>query len=105
MKKTLQLEIDLGSWSNSPPKYRKTCPFASTQTLARVDFLRALLWIGVTSIPIQIPRWWLASQWAVLRYVAAAARSIALFSSLEIHVGASLAGNDSTDASSTISNS
>ncbi|HET8925270.1 MAG TPA: hypothetical protein VFN26_19970 [Candidatus Acidoferrum sp.] len=75
MKKTLQIEIDLASWSNSPPKYRKTCPFASNQTLARVDFLRAMLWIGVTSIPIQIPRWWLASQWAVLRYVAAADQS------------------------------
>ena len=71
MKKTLQLEIDLPSWSNSPPKYRKPCPFAPNQTAARVDFLRAVLWIGTMSIPIQIPNWWVASQWAVLRYVAA----------------------------------
>lgn len=72
MKKALQLEIDLASWSNPSPKYRKPCPFAANQTATRIDFLRAMLWIGVVSMPIQIPRWWLASQWAVLRYVAAA---------------------------------
>jgi hypothetical protein len=72
MKKTLQLEIDLASWSTPPPKYRRPCPFAASQTVTRIDFLRAMLWIGVVSIPIQIPRWWLASQWAVLRYVGAA---------------------------------
>jgi hypothetical protein len=72
MNKTLQLEIDLASWSNPPPKYRKPCPFAASQTVTSIDFLRALLWIGVVSMPIQIPRWWLASQWAVLRYVGAA---------------------------------
>lgn len=72
MKKALQLEIDLASWSKPSPKYRKPCPFAASQTVTRIDFLRAMLWIGVVSMPIQIPRWWLASQWAVLRYVAAA---------------------------------
>jgi len=72
MKKSVQLVIDRPSWSKTSPRYRKTCPFSTNQTLARIDFLRAMLWIGVTSIPIQIPCWWVASQWAILRYVAAA---------------------------------
>lgn len=72
MKKTLRLEIDRASWSSVLPKYKKSCPFAANQIAARIDFLRAMLWIGVMSVPIQIPRWWLASQWAVLRYIAAA---------------------------------
>jgi hypothetical protein len=34
-----------------------------------LDFLRALLWIGVLSIPVRIPRWWLAIRWAQTRYL------------------------------------
>lgn len=72
MRKTLRLEIDRPSWTNVSPKYKKVCPFAANQILARIDFLRAMLRIGIMSKPIQIPRWGLASQWAVLRYIGAA---------------------------------
>jgi hypothetical protein len=41
-----------------------------------VDFLGALLWMGITSVSIQMPYWWLASQWAILRYIAAADHTV-----------------------------
>lgn len=72
MKKSLQLQVDRSSWSRVAQAYRKPCPFVTSQNEARVDFLRSLLWVGITSVSIRMPRWWLASQWAILRYIAAA---------------------------------
>jgi hypothetical protein len=72
MKKSLQLMIDGPSWSSTPLTFRKPCPFAPTQSETTVDFLGGLVWAGVTSVPTRLPRWWIASQWAVTRYVAAA---------------------------------
>jgi len=72
VKKSLQLQIDGASWTAVPPPYRKSCPFLVTQNEATVDFLGALLWVGITSVSIRLPSWWLASQWALVRYVAAA---------------------------------
>lgn len=72
MKKSLQLLIDGASWSSAPPAFRKPCPFVLTQSEATVDFLGGLVCAGITSVPTRLPRWWLASQWAVIRYVAAA---------------------------------
>src|SRR5690348_8899171 len=86
MRKNLQLDIDFPSWPKAPIKYKKTCPFAANENPASIDFLRAMLWVGVTSIPIQIPRWWLVSQWALLRYVAAvdpASQSLQLRSAVD----------------------
>ncbi len=72
MKKHLRLAVDRESWSNVPPQYRKACPFSMGQRQAQVDFLGALLWTGRTSVSVDLPNWWLASKWAVIRYVAAA---------------------------------
>jgi hypothetical protein len=72
MKKSLQLLIDGTSWSSAPLAFRKSCPFVLTQSEATVDFLGGLVWAGIASVPTRLPRWWLASQWAVIRYVAAA---------------------------------
>ena len=72
MYKTLNLHIDRASWATVLPPYRRRCPFPAGQTHTRISFPHALLWIGITSVPIRIPRWWLASQWALLRYFAAA---------------------------------
>jgi hypothetical protein len=72
MYKTLNLHIDRASWTTALPPYRRRCPFPAGQTHTRISFPHALLWIGITSVPIRMPRWWLASQWAQLRYLAAA---------------------------------
>jgi hypothetical protein len=72
MKKSLELLIDGASWSSAPSAFRKSCPFVLSQKEATIDFLGALVWAGITGVSTRLPRWWLASQWAVIRYVAAA---------------------------------
>jgi hypothetical protein len=72
MQKTLDLQIDASSWASAPLAFRKRCPFSTTQSATSIDFLTALLWAGTTAISIRMPQWWLASNWAILRYVGAA---------------------------------
>jgi hypothetical protein len=75
MRKTLNLEIDRASWLGAPALVRKTCPFPAGQTQTSIDFLGALLWAGTSAVSIRMPQWWLASQWAILRYIGAADHS------------------------------
>lgn len=64
MIKQVQLKIDQGSWSGS----KKVFPFSTTGKTASIDYLMALLWIGVASVPVNIPGWPASIQWAQLRY-------------------------------------
>lgn len=72
MNKLLRLDVDRLSWGNAPEEYKKSCPFSIVAGETRVDFLGALLLLGMTSVSIRIPSWCMASQWAILRYVGAA---------------------------------
>jgi hypothetical protein len=51
-------------------------PLSLTQSEATVDFLGGLVRAGITSVPTRLPLCWSASQWAVIRYVAAADHTI-----------------------------
>jgi hypothetical protein len=72
MKKTFDFQVERNSWTSVPAAFRKRCPFAPSQTTASIDFGGALLWMGKMSVPLRLPQWWLASQWANVRYIAAA---------------------------------
>lgn len=72
MRKILDLQIDAPSWLNAPLAFRKACPFSTSAATTSIDFLTALLWAGTTAISIRMPQWWLASNWAILRYLGAA---------------------------------
>jgi hypothetical protein len=71
MIKRIDVEIDQASWLTSPQGKQHPFPaqLASQPVYHDLDFLRALLWIGVLSIPVRIPRWWLAIRWAQTRYL------------------------------------
>jgi hypothetical protein len=83
MRKSLALQVDKSSWDAVPPKFRKTYPFSGVPKVTSVNFLRALLWVGVSSVPVQMPLWWLASKWAIVRYIAAADHST---NNLRLHI-------------------
>lgn len=70
--KTFALQVDRTSWTCVPQGLRKSCPFPSPQRTASIDFNGALLWMGKMSVPLQLPQWELATQWAKIRYYAAA---------------------------------
>jgi len=72
MKKTFVLDVAPESWSSVPDAFRKPCPFPAAQKSASIDFNGALLWMGKMSVPLKLPQWALASQWAKVRYYAAA---------------------------------
>src|SRR5258706_85340 len=59
------------SWLTPPLEIRHPLPtqLTNSPTNCDLDFLRALLWVGVLSIPVRIPRWWLAIRWAQVRYL------------------------------------
>jgi hypothetical protein len=69
--KRIEVEIDQASWLVPPPAMRHPVPTQLTNYPSDrdLDFLRALLWIGVLSIPVRIPRWWLSIRWAQTRYL------------------------------------
>lgn len=69
--KQIDVEIDQSSWLTPPLEIRHPLPTQLTNypTNCDLDFLRALLWVGVLSIPVRIPRWWLAIRWAQVRYL------------------------------------
>jgi hypothetical protein len=71
MKKSLALQVDRASWPVSPAGVSQ-CPFSVHQNRVTIDFLGALAWMGKMSVPLGLPRWWHASQWARIRYFAAA---------------------------------
>jgi hypothetical protein len=68
MQKTFVFEVDRASWTSVRPALRKTCPFPTGSNRASIDFDGALLWMGRMSVPISLPQWSLASQWAKIRY-------------------------------------
>lgn len=77
MKKSFALQVDRASWPVSPAGVPQW-PFSIHQQRVTIDFLGALAWMGKMSVPLGLPRWWHASQWARIRYFAAATQSRSL---------------------------
>jgi hypothetical protein len=78
MKKTFVLDVARESWISVPAPFRKACPFPAAQKSVSIDFNGALLWMGKMSVPLKLPQWALASQWAKVRYYSAADTSTPL---------------------------
>jgi hypothetical protein len=66
--KKVGLAIHQDSWAGTG----KVFPFGSCPAVDSIDYLRALLWIGVASVPVNIPGWMESIHWAQLRYFSTA---------------------------------
>jgi hypothetical protein len=64
MIKALRLVIDANSWNGSG----KVFPFSELDSMTHINFPMALLRIGLASVPVGIPHFFLAIRWAQLRY-------------------------------------